>query len=257
MNGNCLVVLDLDGTSVRYEPRLEMEPGLMQYIASLRQDGVAWAMNSDRYTEAMIDIAAMLVPEQRPAAILSCQRFIHLLDGDEQYRPCSPWNNSQMLLHRDLWEKISPLFHQWQRLIDARFSVVDRVINDLVFAYMVPSDETPHLRRCIEELVSPWPDAQLSGNKEWTFILHEAFSKAGILKKCAELLGVNRQNIIAVGDGYNDITMLNGSVAAKVGCPADASSEVIDTVRRAGGFIAPGDNTAGTLQVLRHYLEQG
>ena len=155
MDGNCLIALDLDGTSVRYEPRLEMEPALMGYIASLRQNGISWAMNSDRYTETMIDIANMLVSEQRPAAILSCQRFIHLLDGQERYRPCSQWNNQQMVLHRDLWEKISPLFLQWQRLIDARFSVVDRVINDLIFAYMVPPAETPRLRRCLEELIAP------------------------------------------------------------------------------------------------------
>ena len=48
-----LIALDLDGTSVRYDPCLEMEPSLMEYLNSLQSNGVRWVINSDRYTETL------------------------------------------------------------------------------------------------------------------------------------------------------------------------------------------------------------
>jgi len=249
-----LVSLDLDGTAVRYDPRLEMDPALVEYLIMMRQQGVAWVMNSDRYTDTMIDIACLLEPENRPAALLSCQRFIHFLDGRDMYLPFNQWNRQRIMLHKRLWGKIAPFFDEWQRSIDSEFTVIERVINDLVFAYMVPADQTPALRVRMRELVRPWPEAQLSGNHDWTFVLHAAFSKGSVLLRCAEKLGIERHNIIAVGDGLNDISMLDGSITPMVGCPANASSEVLDAVRKAGGIVAEKEAASGTLDVLRHYL---
>lgn len=258
MNGNAdiLIALDLDGTSVRYDPRLEMEPELMQYIASLHSRGVAWVMNSDRYTDTMVDIASQLVPEEKPAALLSCQRFIHVLNGDNMYLPVHQWNKQQMILHKQLWDTISSCFADWENKIKEQFTLIDCVVNDIVFACMAPPDQTPQLRELVREFIKPWPDAQVSGNHDWTFILHAAFSKANVLGKCAEALGVPRQNIIAIGDGINDITMLNGSVTKMVGCPANASPEVIEAVTAAGGIVADAEAGAGTLQIIKHYVNR-
>jgi HAD superfamily hydrolase (TIGR01484 family) len=249
-----LIALDLDGTSVRYEPRLEMDPDLMQYIASLQSRGIAWVMNSDRYTDTMVDIAQMLSPDQMPAALLSCQRFIHIMNGERTYLPLHTWNKEQMLLHKELWEKISSHFKAWQKKIEQEFTPIECVVNDLVFACMAPPEQTPELRERIRGFIAPWPDAQVSGNHDWSFILHAAFSKGKVLGKCAELLGVPKGNIIAVGDGVNDITMLDGSVTPLVGCPANASREVIAAVRAAGGVVAEAASAAGTLHILKYYL---
>jgi len=249
-----LIALDLDGTSVRYEPRLEMEPELMQYIASVRSQGIAWVMNSDRYTDTMVDIAKALSFDQMPAALLSCQRFIHILNGDQTYLPLHAWNKEQMLLHKELWDKLSPHFSAWQKKIKQQFTPLDCVVNDLVFACMAPPDQTPALRELIKSFIIPWPEAQVSGNHDWSFILHASFSKGKVLQKCAELLGVPRRNIIAIGDGVNDISMLDGSVSGLVGCPANASKEVVAAVKTAGGIVADAESAAGTLQILKYYL---
>ena len=49
-------------------------------------------MNSDRYTDTMADIASLLPEEQKPLALLSCQRFIHLRNGNDTYLPVEAWN---------------------------------------------------------------------------------------------------------------------------------------------------------------------
>jgi hydroxymethylpyrimidine pyrophosphatase-like HAD family hydrolase len=249
-----LIALDLDGTSVSYAPRLEMDADLMQYLASVRDMGIVWIMNSDRYTDTMADIASLLPEEMKPKALLSCQRFIHLHNGDESYMPVQEWNLRQIKRHKLLWDKVSIFFPQWRSQVELQFPILDCVVNDMVFAYRVSSDQTPALRRVMKQFVATWPDAQISGNQEWTFILHAAFSKAKVLKKCAELLGFEADRIIAIGDGINDITMLNGSVTKFVGCPANASPEVIQAVRHAGGIVSDAQEAEGTLDILQKFL---
>jgi hydroxymethylpyrimidine pyrophosphatase-like HAD family hydrolase len=106
----------------------------------------------------------------------------------------------------------------------------------------------------MQQFIAGMPDAQISGNQEWTFILHESFSKAKVLKKCADLLRMPADRIIAVGDGINDISMLSGSVAKFVGCPANASPEVIRAVRNAGGIVSTAHEAAGTISVIQGFL---
>jgi len=124
----------------------------------------------------------------------------------------------------------------------------------MVFAYRVMPDQTPALRRLMQQFITDWPDAQISGNKDWTFILHAAFSKAKVLKKCVELLGVELDHVIAIGDGMNDISMLDGSVTNFVGCPANSSSEVIKTVRNAGGIVSGAHEAAGTIDIIQRFI---
>ncbi len=185
-----LIALDLDGTSVAYAPRLEMDSALMQYLASVRSLGIQWVMNSDRYTDTMADIASLLPAEQKPRALLSCQRFIHLRDGDDTYLPLEAWNAEQTQRHTELWTKIRPLFPQWRSTVESQFTLVDCVVNELVFAFRVSPEQTPALRGVMQQFITAQPDAQISGNQEWTFILHASFSKGKVLKKCAELLDI-------------------------------------------------------------------
>jgi hydroxymethylpyrimidine pyrophosphatase-like HAD family hydrolase len=249
-----LIALDLDGTSVSYSPRLEMDHALMQYLASVRDFGIEWVMNSDRYTDTMTEIASILPAEQKPLALLSCQRFIHLHDGDETYLPVEAWNTEQTQRHAKLWKKIRPLFPHWRSKVESQFIILDCVVNDLVFAYRVSPDQTPALRELMKQFISEEPEAQISGNQEWTFILHASFSKAKVLKKCAALLSISSDRVIAIGDGINDITMLNGAVTKFVGCPANASPEVIQTVRDAGGMVSGAHEAAGALDIIQNFL---
>ena len=255
-NPSHLIALDLDGTSVSYSPRLEMNDELMLYLASVHDMGIVWVMNSDRYTDTMADIASLLPAEQKPRALLSCQRFIHLRQDDDTYLPVQEWNIEQIKFHSLLWNKISPFFPQWRLEIESQFAILDCVVNDLVFAYRVKPDQAPALQRLMQQFITDWPAAQISANQEWTFILHASFSKAKVLKKCAKLLGIELNHVIAIGDGMNDITMLNGSVTNFVGCPANASPEVIRAVRNAGGIVSGAQEAAGTLEIIQKFLKK-
>jgi hydroxymethylpyrimidine pyrophosphatase-like HAD family hydrolase len=248
-----LIALDFDGTSAVYEPQLALHPACLDIISEFLDRGYGWVINSDRFTDTLVEVANMLPLSLRPDGILSAQRCIHTRTADGAYAPLQKWNDSRMELHNALWKEISPCFDGWQREIESEFSICERYVDDLVFAYRVPAHENTALHKRMRGYIRPWRSAQLSGNHEWSFILHADFSKAALLEHYCTVRGINTQKIIAVGDGFNDISMLDAGLTPNMGCPADAGTEVIAAVRAGGGYVAESSGPEGTIEVLRYY----
>ena len=57
-----------------------------------------------------------------------------------------------------------------------------------------------------------------------------------------------------MGDSLNDVSMLNGITASLVGCPSNASQEVIAAVIGVGGVVATKSGALGTTQVIKHFV---
>jgi len=244
-----LVALDLDGTCVRYEPRFEMDPVVVEALGGVRAAGGRWLMNSDRPVEHMRDLALALPEDLRPDALLARQRTIHWReDGD--YRPHEPWNGEELALHASLWLSLQPHFEAWRKGIEAEHEVLEAYTDGEVFAFRVPAGEIARLRDRMAGLVAPWSDAQVSGNEEWSFVLHSRFSKRRVLAEAARVLGIPPERILAIGDGLNDLTMLDGGFTPLVGCPADACEPVRRAVASAGGTVASRPKGAGTAEIL-------
>jgi hydroxymethylpyrimidine pyrophosphatase-like HAD family hydrolase len=251
-----VIALDLDGTSARYEPRFELDPEIRSVLAEFRaiNPGLRWVLNSDRFEGEMIRLAEYLEPDERPEAILSCQHLIYLRQGDA-YVPHDAWNDRHRNLHGQLWRDIYPRFHGWQQRIRKEFPVHELFVCDRYFAFRVPPKRLPALRKHVRDLLNPWPDAGISGNHEWVFVNHRRFSKGALLKEYAQLISVDAAEILAIGDGYNDLSMLDRRVAAHLGCPSDAASEVRRSVGDAGGIVADKPGPAGTAAIIREYCQ--
>jgi HAD superfamily hydrolase (TIGR01484 family) len=248
-----LIAADLDGTCVRYDPRLEVDPVFVEALAPLLTNGTRWVMNSDRPVRHMSEIALNLSPKYRPVALLTRQTHIFLLNESGEYEPHLAWNKAQERLHRKLWDDIEPFFPSWKRLLEDEFIVFDSYVDSEVFAFNVAEDEVEELRERMREIIAPWPESQVSGNNDWMFVLHSSFSKRKLLAQAARLLKVKPEETLAVGDGLNDLSMLDGIFTPHVGCPANSCAEVKKAVRDAGGFLSGKEAAAGSAEVVRHY----
>ncbi len=76
------------------------------------------------------------------------------------------------------------------------------------------------------------------------------FTKGIALAELARKLDILTENILAIGDGHNDISMLDKAVAAMTGCPANAKTEVMQAVHYSHGHIASQPVLSGTLDVI-------
>jgi hypothetical protein len=79
------------------------------------------------------------------------------------------------------------------------------------------------------------------------------FTKGMAVKELARHMGVAREHILAIGNGHNDISALDGGVAKFVGCPANSEPEVMEVVHEAKGHIASGRSLSGVVEILDAY----
>ncbi len=81
------------------------------------------------------------------------------------------------------------------------------------------------------------------------------FTKGIAIGEVARHLEVGSEAIMTIGDGHNDISMLNPGIACMSGCPMNAEPEVMEAVRVMAGHIASKPVLAGTVEVLEAYRD--
>lgn len=248
-----LVILDFDHTCARYEPRNEIDPILIEYLQTKIDNKMIWAINTDNYPNELIKIAEYLKPFERPSAILSMQRFIHIKKHGK-YVELKRWNRLQDRKHKLLWKKLESLFSDWNEKIIQKYCIKDSLINNECFSYMVNQDETGQLREFIAKLVKQYKEVKVTGDGEWTYIMHSDFTKAALVLKCADIFGVDNNRIIVIGDGLNDISMFEKSVTLNIGCPSNACREVLEIIKKNGGVVSTNENAEGAIQIIEYYL---
>jgi hydroxymethylpyrimidine pyrophosphatase-like HAD family hydrolase len=79
------------------------------------------------------------------------------------------------------------------------------------------------------------------------------FTKGLALTELARYIGVPMENVLAIGNGHNDISMLDGTAAGMTGCPSNSEVEVMDAVHVSGGHIAGRPSLGGVLEVIEAY----
>ena len=113
-----------------------------------------------------------------------------------------------------------------------------------------------HIARFIEQARAAHPKFDYQRNGIYLRFCHADYHKGAALAELARLIEVPRDNIFAAGDHHNDISMLDGKVAAMPSCPANAIDEVKDAVRNAGGYVAKNEHGAGVYEALRHFTKR-
>ena len=112
------------------------------------------------------------------------------------------------------------------------------------------------ITRFIESARAGHPNLDYQRNTVYLRFCHVDYHKGAALAELARLLEVPRENIFASGDHHNDISMLDGKVAAMPSCPANAIQEVREAVRNAGGYVARREHGAGVHEALLHFAKR-
>ena len=254
-----LVCLDFDGTIMVYdEPPGHFHPDVITLLNDLEKRGIAWCTNSGRDQYDQLDVLERCKKRglvHLPVALLCSESLIYG-KNDGGYISFEPWNTRVQEELRRLHKQVQELLDPKLDGIVARYRSCPFYIGENYTAFNVPQEDGLPVKLFNEmrDMLRDVKGCMVSRNGGWVAIITELAGKGNILREFTGKTGYARENVIAVGDQFNDLTMLNGNAAGMVGCPGDSIPEVIEIVRGANGYVAQAEGPLGTIEVIRHWL---
>ena len=259
MSSPRLISLDFDGTIMVYDdPPGHFHPEVIAALNALEARGVAWCTNSGRDRADQERVLAKCYEKglrHRPSALL-CSESMIFEAGEGGYRGAEPWNSRVHARLVTLQRRVQALLEPELDRIHRDHRGCDVYLGEHFTAFCAPDDgETPlRLHSDLERRLAEVGDCMISRNGGWVAVLTQGLGKGNTLAEYGRRAGFAAGEILAVGDHFNDLSMLSGEPARHVGCPANAIGAVKESVAAAGGHIAEREGPLGTLDVIRRYV---
>jgi len=255
-----LIALDFDGTIMVYEdpPSGHFHPDVIELLNDLEARGVSWCTNSGRDLKdqsQVIELAVTRGLRHKPVALICSESMVYE-QNDSSYHPLEPWNSTVqrdlVQFHRLVQDRLQPLMPGLIR----RHGMFPSYVGEHFTAFALPDrDGLPQLfHEELCDVLRDIPKTMITRNGGWVAVLTEDLGKGNALRQLSVAHGYKPEEILAIGDQFNDLNMLDGSAAKHVGCPSNSIREVVETVRKAGGFVSAREGPAGTIDVIRRFL---
>src|SRR4029450_12253023 len=254
-----LLSIDFDGTLVSHAGEPALDRQCMELIRELQNSGATWAINTGRSVDLLESGLSNFEIPIRPDFILTTERDVFRPGGNgDKGEPFGDWNNRCARDHAELFSSAEPVLAE----------VIDYVTQETKARLIYDSgrleglaaeneEEMEGIAKFIEQAQAGPPHFNLQRNGIYLRFCHTDYHKGAALAELARLIEIARDNIFAAGDHHNDISMLNGKVAAMPSCPAKAIPEVRNAVCNAGGYVAQQEHGAGVHEALLHFTNGG
>lgn len=123
----------------------------------------------------------------------------------------------------------------------------------------VSSDKADTALELVKNYVSEHkiPNADVHRNGIMITIYHNKYGKGNTLKRVAQYYGLKPEEVLAVGDNYNDISMIDGKFGFVGGCVGNAVDDIKNTVKKNGGYVGDGFASEGVMDIIRQLQTEG
>ena len=250
-----LLSLDLDGTIIDHygEPCVNEE--FFEMIERFKADGGLWAINTGRTLEQFDEVLAELNLSLRPDFLLTCERELHRQSSNGSgWEDLGDWNRRCQETHSRLAELARKPLSEFQDFL-ARSVEAETVHENGDFIGYITATETEMDESCLrlDELKQRLPEFNYQRNSVYLRFCHVDYHKGSVLAELAHLLQISQEEVIAMGDNYNDIQMLQHEIVGQPACPGNSVEAVKEAVRAADGYVAQAPCSQGVCEALRHY----
>jgi HAD superfamily hydrolase (TIGR01484 family) len=253
-----LLVIDLDGTLVgptdQYFVCLEFKDKINQFLS---RTGAKWAICTGRSMEGYrTHFKSMLKMGIRPDYVVTRDAYIFTVTPRGWMIPDLKWNFS--MFKKTLYHNasVNDTLGEWHALCskwDFGISKKDWTTRSLILHFN-SEDAATRVFEMLNSRAEHKPHVRVRHLQDVVWAESRIVSKGLAVKQLSQITGVRADQILAVGDGRNDLSMMSPDVARMTGCPRNAKPEVIELVSTNRGHIAKSRNLEGTIEVLDAYL---
>jgi HAD superfamily hydrolase (TIGR01484 family) len=251
-----LLSIDFDGTLVSRVSEPVLDAACIELIRALQKDGVQFAINTGRSVDLLESGLADFSIPLRPDFILTSERHVFRPGGTgDKWEAFGDWNERCARDHTELFQAADSVLAHVVGFVNQNTRARLVYQSDGLEGLVASSDEEmDRIVEFIERAREHQPRLHYQRNTVWLRFCHADYHKGAALAELARLIDVPRENIFAAGDHHNDISMLDGKIAAMPACPANAIEQVKHAVESAGGYVAQKEHGAGVHEALLHFL---
>jgi len=253
-----LICTDIDGTLL--DSQNPDFAGLMEFKRALddmrRQGGSQWAIVTGRHRRGVIPIlehflAFHLVPD----FVVLEDAYVFQFCRRRGLRSFYKWNWRIRWKRSWLWRRSRNLLQKWQKEMEDEFAEMKVLSHETIDMWMEfpDSQKAEHGETFLKHKVAESLDFEVYRWGSELFLAPAVGRKGEAVTFIADYLGMTPERVFAIGDGANDINMLEGWAAGMVACVGNAPVEIKRIVEHAGGYVAEQKATAGVLEALRSY----
>ena len=258
-----LICTDFDGTLLGETPRPQAMLELRELLRRLRrQCGTRWAVVTGRRLRDLEPALTGLTGfGLAPDFLVVEDALIYRRRPHGRPTPFWWWNlgilrHRANLLHRNMREVVA-----WRDGLLARFPTARDRSRQVVDLWVEFADEDQAIHAEIQ--LRDWACTGSAhrffvfrwGNE--LFLAPSAGTKGQAVTRLREHLRLHPAEVFAIGDGPNDLSMLDGRVAGQTACVGNALDQVKDTVRRSRGCVAEAEDILGVIEALRALVGDG
>jgi len=251
-----LLSIDFDGTLVSRVSEPVLDRQCMELIRDLQSDGVFFSINTGRSVDLLESGLTDFEFPVRPDFILTTEREVFRRGNNgEKWEAFGDWNERCARAHAELFSSAQSILAEVVDFVTQKTKAQLLYHSAGLEGLRAQSDqEMDRIVQFIEHAGAQEPKFNYQRNTIYLRFCHADYHKGAALAELARLIDIPRENIFAAGDHHNDISMLDGQVAAMPACPANAIDDVKAAVRDAGGYVAKHQHGAGVHEALEHFL---
>lgn len=254
-----IIATDLDGTLIGGSGDLPLYDDFKKRLETLKSRyGATWVVCTGRSLRGFNQLfSSMKLMGFAPEYIIVKHAYIYRLTRSGNYRPHYGWN---ILIHYNI--RASRLY--MKDAIDRWYKMVVNMVNRVTTVYhrrnrlclrFDAEEDAAAVAKLLKEKAKEFKYLRVFQFAQEVDVRMVPFTKGLALEELADRLGIWASDILAIGNGHNDISMLDGVAAGLTGCPANAETDVMLTVRRSGGHISHKKILGGVIDVIDAYME--
>lgn len=251
-----MLVTDADGTLFGQRPEFGQYREFRDRISGLRQtQNTAWVVCTGRGLHSFNRVARpMRVFGIEPDYIIAQHAFI-FQRHHHGYWPHWGWN--VRILWLQLQDKLQmrraiPMIARAALAHNPFVHVVHHSRQRLCFRF---DDNTAadFGTEVIRNAAKPFKYLQIFRYETEVDVRTIPFTKGLAVAELARHVGIPASEILVIGDGHNDISMMEINPDCRTACPSNAAPEVIEVVHRTGGHIASHRHLSGVMEIIDAY----
>ena len=245
-----LLCTDFDGTLFDHLSQPCIPKPLLDAIQRLQQRGCLWMVNTGRDKSYLLESLLPHCADVYPDYLGTVERELFHWNGHE-YRQDAEWNRSVQTIHDDLFKTHETLITKVGQWIRTNFSA--QVYEDPfspVCLIASSQEEAEIIHEGVARITAEVDQLAWVRNDVYARFAHVSIHKGSVMREVARKHAIGPHAMVAAGDHFNDLPMLDRRYAEHLIVPSNSMPEVIEKARREGGYVANSQAGQGLLEGL-------